>query len=116
MRRDTNKWESSDTYDNFRLLFSTLKSMETASRTRNGWESGFWRQLGQLGTTFSRCAAQPGGEREEDGIAGGSPTELPVSNDWKSSARFPSIGKRGVEKLKVFDGEKRVREEGQARV
>ena len=36
MRRDTNKWESSDNYDNFRLLFSTLKSMETASRT---WKS-----------------------------------------------------------------------------
>ena len=35
MRRDTNKWESSDNYDNFRQLFSTLKSMETASRTRN---------------------------------------------------------------------------------
>ena len=35
MRRDTNKWESSDNYDNFRQLFSTLKDMETASRTRN---------------------------------------------------------------------------------
>ena len=35
MRRDTNKWESSDNYDNFRQLFSALKSMETASRTRN---------------------------------------------------------------------------------
>ena len=35
MRRDTNKWESSDNYDNFRQLFSTLKSMKTASRTRN---------------------------------------------------------------------------------
>ena len=35
MRRDTNKWESSDNYDNFRQLFSTLKNMKTASRTRN---------------------------------------------------------------------------------
>ena len=35
MRRDTNKWEPSDNYDNFRQLFSTLKNMETASRTRN---------------------------------------------------------------------------------
>ena len=84
MRRDTNKWESSDNYDNFRQLFSTLKSMETASRTRNGWESGFWRQLGQLGTTCSRCAAQPGGERETDGKAGGTLTKRPFSSDWKS--------------------------------
>ena len=29
------KQESSDNYDNFRQLFSTLKDMETASRTRN---------------------------------------------------------------------------------
>ena len=57
-------------------------------------ESGCLRQLGQLGTTFSRCAAQPGCERKMDGKAGGSPTERPFSKDWKSSARFPAIGKR----------------------
>ena len=67
---------------------------KTASRTGTRLECGFWRQLGQLGTTLSRCAAQPGGERVMDGNAGGSSTERPFpmlekifrafSRDWET--------------------------------
>ena len=38
----------SDNYDNSRQLFSTLKTMKTASRTGTRLVSGFLRQLGQL--------------------------------------------------------------------
>ncbi len=48
----------SDNPDNSRQLFSTLKGMKTASRTRNAWRADFLRQHGQLG-------------RKTDGKAGG---------------------------------------------
>ncbi len=38
-------------------------------RGREGaWSADCLRQLGQLGTTFSRCAAQPGGGQEHNSL------------------------------------------------
>ena len=53
------KQESSDNYDNFRQLFSTLKSMETASRTRNALGE---RMFETTWTTRDNFFKGPGGQ------------------------------------------------------
>ena len=58
-----------DNYDNFRQLFSTLKSMKTASRTRNAWRADGERQLDNSG-------GKRMGKRVEAGGAGVPPAKI----------------------------------------
>ena len=87
MQRDTNKWESSDNYDNFRQLFSTLKSMETASRTRNALGERMFETTWTTRDNFFKVR-RPTGRREENGWKSGWLADgMAVFNDWTKLPR-----------------------------
>jgi hypothetical protein len=80
----------SDNSDNSRQLFSTLKSMKTASRTRNAWRADGVRQLDNSG-------GKRMGKRVEAGGAGVPPATIPESENRPKTACFPlsPIQRRG---------------------
>ena len=95
MRRDTNKWESSDNYDNFRQLFSTLKSMETASRTRNALGERMFETTWTTRDNFFKVR-RPTGRRAwetggEEGVFQWLEKKFPMVGKFRSF--FPMIGK-----------------------
>ena len=71
-----------DHYGNFRQLFSTLKSMKTASRTRNAWRADGERQLDNSG-------GKRMGNRVEAGGAGVPPATIPESENRPKTTCFP---------------------------
>ena len=60
----------SDNYDNFRQLFSALKSMETASRTRNALGERVFETTWTTRDNFFKVR-RPTGRREENGWKSG---------------------------------------------